>query len=60
MSKFHLKMTSAHSRNQSMELEEEVTNSVSNLQFVQQELSKIEELTDIMDMPIDDLELGTS
>ena len=59
MSKFHLRMTSAQSLNKSIE-EQGTTNSLSKLQFVEQELSQIEELTDIMDMKIDDLELGAS
>ena len=52
-------MTSAQSLNKSIE-EQGTTNSLSKLQFVEQELSQIEELTDIMDMKIDDLELGAS
>ena len=59
MSKFHLRMTSVQSLNNSTE-EQGISNSLSKLQFVEQELSKIEELTDIMDMKIDDLELGAS
>jgi hypothetical protein len=52
-------MTSVQSLNNSTE-EQGISNSLSKLQFVEQELSKIEELTDIMDMKIDDLELGAS